>query len=80
MGRRLAGPATIQVPDDLAAALAAEPTTEAMFATLNGQNRYAVLHRATTALRPGPGRGGSPRTSRCLARGETAYPQKQAEG
>ena len=46
-----AGPATIQVPDDLAVALAAEPAAKQMFATLDAQNRYAVLFRVT-ALRP----------------------------
>ena len=75
-----AGPSTIQVPEDLAAALAAEPTAEAMFATLNGQNRYAVLHRVTTALRPETRARRIAQHVAMLARGETAYPQKQAEG
>src|SRR5690606_7710973 len=44
-----AGPADMAVPDDLAAALAAEPQAEAMFAILTSQNRYAILHRITTA-------------------------------
>ena len=44
-------PATATVPDDLAAALAAAGLTEA-FAALDGQNRYAVLHRVQTAIRP----------------------------
>ena len=48
-----AGPATIEVPDDLAAALAAEPKAQAMFELLTKQNRYAVLYRVTTAKRAG---------------------------
>jgi uncharacterized protein YdeI (YjbR/CyaY-like superfamily) len=47
-----AGPATIQVPDDLASALAAVPAAQAAFDGLDAQNRYAVLFRVTTAVRP----------------------------
>lgn len=45
------GPATMTVPDDLAAALAADPAASAMFDSLSSQNRYAVLYRVTTAKR-----------------------------
>ncbi|MGY1824382.1 YdeI/OmpD-associated family protein [Geodermatophilus sp. SYSU D00079] len=47
--RAYAGPATATVPDDLAAALAAVPAAQEQFAALDGANRYAVLHRVTTA-------------------------------
>jgi uncharacterized protein YdeI (YjbR/CyaY-like superfamily) len=50
--RAYAGPATITVPDDLAAALDAEPAVRAAFDGLDGQNRYAVLHRVHTATTP----------------------------
>ncbi|WP_206340143.1 YdeI/OmpD-associated family protein [Blastococcus litoris] len=50
--RAYAGPATITVPDDLAAALDAEPAVRAAFDGLDGQNRYAVLHRVHTASTP----------------------------
>ncbi len=50
--RAYAGPATITVPDDLAAALAADPAAEQAFAGLDGRNRYAVLHRVATAATP----------------------------
>lgn len=73
-----AGPATIQVPADLAAALAAEPAAQAMFATLDAQNRYAVLHRVTTALRPETRARRIEQHVAMLVRGETAYPQKGA--
>ena len=46
------GAATIEVPDDLAAALDAQPAAKAMFATLSGPNRYAVLYRIQDAKRP----------------------------
>jgi uncharacterized protein YdeI (YjbR/CyaY-like superfamily) len=47
--RAYAGSATITVPDDLAAALAAEPRAQAEFEALDGANRYAVLWRVHTA-------------------------------
>jgi uncharacterized protein YdeI (YjbR/CyaY-like superfamily) len=50
--RAYAGPATITVPDDLAAALAAEPAAQREFEALDGANRYAVLHRVHTAATP----------------------------
>jgi uncharacterized protein YdeI (YjbR/CyaY-like superfamily) len=40
------------IPDDLAAALAANPRAGAFFATLNAANRYAVLFRVQTAKKP----------------------------
>jgi uncharacterized protein YdeI (YjbR/CyaY-like superfamily) len=42
----------ITVPDDLAAALAANPRAREFFATLDGANRYAVLYRIASAKRP----------------------------
>jgi uncharacterized protein YdeI (YjbR/CyaY-like superfamily) len=47
-----AGSRTITVPDDLAAALAANPEAAAFFATLNSHNRYAILHRIGAVKRP----------------------------
>ena len=43
---------TITVPDDLRAALDANPAAAAFFAKLDGANRYAVLWRVQTARRP----------------------------
>ncbi|MBN9181552.1 MAG: YdeI/OmpD-associated family protein, partial [Microbacterium sp.] len=43
--RAYAGSATVEVPADLAAALAADPGAGALFAILSAQNRFAVLHR-----------------------------------
>jgi len=39
------------VPDDLRAALAAEPGAAEFFASLNSQNRYSILHRVEEAKR-----------------------------
>src|SRR3954453_10391818 len=50
--RAYAGSATITVPDDLAAALAAEPAAREFFEGLDGANRYAVLWRGATAGTP----------------------------
>ena len=64
------------VPDDLMAAIDADPKARAMFDTLTSQNRFALIHR-TNALKTEAGR----RTKiagfvAMLARGETIYPQK----
>ena len=45
-------PSTATVPDDLQQALDANPAAKAFFATLNSQNRYAVLYRIQTARKP----------------------------
>ena len=50
--RAYAGPATITVPDDLAAALAADPAAAAAFEALDRTNRYSVLWRVHTAATP----------------------------
>jgi uncharacterized protein YdeI (YjbR/CyaY-like superfamily) len=42
-------PSKATVPEDLAAALAANPRAAAFFATLNAANRYAILWRVHTA-------------------------------
>lgn len=42
----------IVIPDDLQAALDANPAAKAFFETLNSQNRYAILYRVTTAKKP----------------------------
>jgi uncharacterized protein YdeI (YjbR/CyaY-like superfamily) len=46
------GARTSTVPDDLQAALDAQPKAKAFFATLDGANRYAVLWRLQTAKKP----------------------------
>ena len=43
---------TITVPDDLQAALDAEPRARDFFATIDRPNRYAILYRVQTAVRP----------------------------
>jgi len=71
------GPASIAVPDDLAAALAAEPRAQAMFDILTSQNRYAVLYRVSQAKRADTRSRRIADFVAMLGRGETVYPQKQ---
>ena len=47
------GQKSATVPDDLAAALAADPQANAFFETLSGANRYAILYRVNDAKKPG---------------------------
>jgi uncharacterized protein YdeI (YjbR/CyaY-like superfamily) len=70
------GPAGIEVPSELAAALAVSPKAKAMFATLNSQNRYAILYRIATAKRAETRAKRIERFVAMLARGQTIYPQK----
>jgi uncharacterized protein YdeI (YjbR/CyaY-like superfamily) len=71
------GQATAEMPDDLAAAIAAVPQAQAMFDVLTSVNRYALIYRTNSAKRP------ETRAKRIagfvdmLARGETPYPQKK---
>jgi uncharacterized protein YdeI (YjbR/CyaY-like superfamily) len=73
-----AGSTDIEVPPELAAALAAQPKAQKMFDALNKQNRYAVLYRVTTAKRPETRAKRIEQFVAMLARGETLYPQKPA--
>jgi len=72
-----AGSATIEVPDDLAGALANEPRAQAMFQSLTSQNRYAVLYRIQGAKREETRKRRIEQFVAMLARGETIYPQKR---
>ncbi len=45
-------PGTVTVPDDLQAALDEHPEARAFFETLKGTNRYAILYRIQTAVKP----------------------------
>jgi uncharacterized protein YdeI (YjbR/CyaY-like superfamily) len=43
---------TVEVPPDLQAALDAVPKARSFFETLKGANRYAILYRVQTAVKP----------------------------
>jgi uncharacterized protein YdeI (YjbR/CyaY-like superfamily) len=61
------------VPDDLAAALDAEPAARAFFDTLTGANRYAILYRVHDAKKPETRAARIARFVAMCARGETVY-------
>lgn len=71
-----AGPANIEVPPELTAALAGSPNAKAKFGTLNSQNRYAILYRIAMAKRADTRAKRIEQFVAMLARGETIYPQK----
>ena len=73
--RAYAGPSTMQVPDDLTAALTASPAAAATFERLNKQNRFAVLHRIVTAPSATSRANRLQKLVAMLERGETPYPQ-----
>ncbi|MCD0484343.1 YdeI/OmpD-associated family protein [Streptacidiphilus sp. ASG 303] len=70
------GQAAAVVPDDLAAALAANPDAAAFFATLDGRNRYSVLHRVQEAKRPETRLRRIETYVAMLAEGRTIHPRK----
>jgi uncharacterized protein YdeI (YjbR/CyaY-like superfamily) len=67
----------IEVPEDLAAALEAQPRAKAMFAILTSQNRYAVLYRVHDAKRADTRARRIEQFVAMLARGETVHPQRR---
>ncbi|WP_314149622.1 YdeI/OmpD-associated family protein [uncultured Leifsonia sp.] len=73
--RAYSGAATIELPDDLAAALAASPAAAELFGRLNGANRYSVLHRVTTAPSATSRANRIAKLVGMLERGETPHPQ-----
>jgi uncharacterized protein YdeI (YjbR/CyaY-like superfamily) len=72
-----AGQATIEVPDDLSAALRANPGAQAMFDILSSQNRYAILYRIQSARRTDTRVRRIEQFIAMLARRETVHPQKR---
>lgn len=62
------------VPDDLQAALDANPKASAFFATLNGRNRYAVLFRIQNAKKAATRARKIEEFIGMLNRGETIHP------
>jgi uncharacterized protein YdeI (YjbR/CyaY-like superfamily) len=71
------GPASIEIPADLMAALRANPAALAMFEILTSQNRYSVLLRIASAKRADTRARRIEQFVAMLARGETPHPQKR---
>jgi len=66
-----------EIPEDLQAAIDAEPAAKALCGMLTSQNRFALIHR-TNALKTEAGRKKKiADLVAMLARGETPYPQKK---
>ncbi|MEV4630883.1 YdeI/OmpD-associated family protein [Micromonospora sp. NPDC049523] len=72
-----AGPATAEVPADLAAALDAEPRARAMFDILTKQNSFAIVYRVGSAKKAETRARRIAQFVEMLTRGETIYPQKR---
>jgi uncharacterized protein YdeI (YjbR/CyaY-like superfamily) len=70
-----AGQASAEVPEDLRAALDANPQARAMFETLTSANRYAVLYRIGNAKKAETRARRIDQFVQMLARGETIHPQ-----
>jgi uncharacterized protein YdeI (YjbR/CyaY-like superfamily) len=68
------GQRTATVPDDLAAALSTEPRAADSFAILDRRNRYAILHRLSTAKLPETRARRIATFVEMLARGDKLYP------
>lgn len=67
------GAKTSTVPEDLQAALDASPKAKAFFATVNASNRYAVLWRVQTAVKPETRAKRIAQLVEMLARGEVIH-------
>lgn len=70
-----AGQATMEVPEDLANALLADPRAQAMFQKLTSANRYAILYRIGSAKKIETRARRVDQFVEMLARGETIHPQ-----
>lgn len=69
-----AGSASIEVPEDFAAALSGNAKAEAFFATLNRQNRYAFLYRVGTVKKAETRQRKIAQYVEMLAKGEKLHP------
>lgn len=65
-----------EAPADLLAALEANAAAKALFATLKGANRYAVLYRIQDAKTPATRQARIEKFVAMLARGEVVHPPK----
>ncbi|MGQ0432220.1 MAG: YdeI/OmpD-associated family protein [Microthrixaceae bacterium] len=72
-----ASQATAAVPHDLQAALDASPAAAALFAELDGRNRYAILYRIDRVRRPESRATKVASFVADLEHGKTPYPHKK---
>ncbi|MFJ5692328.1 YdeI family protein [Arthrobacter sp. NPDC093125] len=71
------GQSAAEVPEDLAAAIAADPAAQAMFDVLSSVNRYALIYRTNSVKQASTRARKIAGFVEMLARGETPYPQKK---
>jgi uncharacterized protein YdeI (YjbR/CyaY-like superfamily) len=71
-------PKTAEVPDDLRAALDADPAAAEFFAGLDSINRYAILHRIQGAKKPETRARRIEQFVAMCGRGETVHPRRDA--
>lgn len=72
-----AGPATSEVPADLAAAIAAEPRAQEWWDVLTSANRFAITYRVNDVKRAETRERKIREFVAALAEGRTPYPQKR---
>ena len=65
-----------ELPDDLAAAIAASPAASAFYPTLSSQNRFAIIFRTNGVKRAETRARKIAQYVEMLEHGETIYPQK----
>lgn len=70
------GPAGAKIPDDLAAAIRADPHAQATFDVLTSANRYALIYRVNDAKRPSTRAKRIAQYVEMLAAGQTIHPQQ----
>jgi uncharacterized protein YdeI (YjbR/CyaY-like superfamily) len=68
------GQGEMRLPEDLVAAIMADPLAKATYETLNRQNLFALTYRVTTAKKPETRARRISNFVAMLARGETLYP------
>jgi uncharacterized protein YdeI (YjbR/CyaY-like superfamily) len=71
-----APPSEAEIPEDLQAAIDANPAAAAFFVTIDRQNRFALIYRTTTAKKPETRAKRIAQFVEMLARGETIYPMR----
>ena len=71
------GQADVEVPADLAAAIAANPAAQAMFDVLTKTNLFSLVYRTNSAKQAATRERRIAGFVEMLARGETPYPQKK---
>ena len=74
------GQADLQIPPDLAEALAATPTAATTFDQLDAANRYAIVYRLNAVKRQATRERKLAEYVDMLARGDALHPRKPRKG